>query len=350
MDFQLNEDQQALAAGVRSLCQGRFALEGLRQAEGAGRVMDHQGWRQLGEAGVFSIALPQAQGGVGLGLADATVVFEELGRALVPGPLVGTLLAAGALAGAADGTAQVGVIEQPPPSSPGAAALPVVVEHLEALDALVVLPRPFGGDQPAVWGDLEAIRRSARRVERPLDPLTPLWQVDQELALEHPGAPLPQAAELWHRAQVLTGALQVGMAARCVELATEHARERQQFGRAIGSFQAIKHLCADMLVRAETARCAVQSAAVMADQPEVAEVEAETAQRRADEVRWRAAAGAKLLADEAAITNARACIQVHGGMGFTWEVPVHLYLKRARVLSTTFGTPAQLAETVAALA
>ena len=125
---------------------------------------------------------------------------------------------------------------------------------------------------------------------------------------------------------MLTAALQVGAAAWTTELAVEYAKQRRQFGRPIGGFQAVKHLCADMAVRAEVARCAVQAAAVTVDQPDVGDGDV-------------AAAGAKLLADEAAITNGRSCIQVHGGMGFTWEVPVHLAYKRARVLATQFGTP-----------
>ena len=126
-----------------------------------------------------------------------------------------------------------------------------------------------------------------------------------------------------------------GIAAATCDLAVDYAKGREQFGRPIGSFQAVKHLCADMLVRAEVARAAVQAAAVTVDQPEVGDA-------------LRAAAGAALLAAEAAMANAKACIQVHGGMGFTWEVPVHLYLMRARVLASTAGTSPELAAEVAA--
>src|SRR3974377_944368 len=95
MDFELTEDQRALAEGTRSLLKGRFDLEVLRRAEGASRTFDAAMWRELGDAGVFSLTLAESEGGVGLGLADAAVVFEELGRALMPGPLVGPALAAG---------------------------------------------------------------------------------------------------------------------------------------------------------------------------------------------------------------------------------------------------------------
>jgi alkylation response protein AidB-like acyl-CoA dehydrogenase len=129
-----------------------------------------------------------------------------------------------------------------------------------------------------------------------------------------------------------------------------YAKERHQFGKPIGSFQAVKHLCADMLVRAEVARNAVHAAACLADAPDVVASEAEAAGSTGEALVARATMGAKLLADEAAITNARAAIQVHGGMGFTWEVPLHLHLKRSRVLATTFGTPAQLSAALSGLA
>jgi alkylation response protein AidB-like acyl-CoA dehydrogenase len=129
-----------------------------------------------------------------------------------------------------------------------------------------------------------------------------------------------------------------------------YAKERHQFGKPIGSFQAVKHMCADMLVRAEVARAAVHAAACLADAPDVARTEAEAAGCAPRRLLTRSVAGAKLLADEAALANARASIQVHGGMGFTWEVPLHLHLKRARVLSTSFGTPAELSADLAAYA
>ncbi len=135
--------------------------------------------------------------------------------------------------------------------------------------------------------------------------------------------------------QILTGALCVGIAAATLDLAVAYAKERRQFGTVIGSFQAVKHLCADMLVRAESARAAVHAAAVTADQPGVGDDE-------------RASAGAALVATEAAIANAKTCIQVHGGMGFTWELPLHLYLMRARVLAGGLTPPHVLAAQVAA--
>jgi len=328
VDFELNESETDLAAGMRQLCEGRFTLEGIRRVEGADRVVDRSGWRQLGEAGVFNLCLAEEAGGVGLGLTEAALVFEELGRALVPGPLVASHLAAGLIDGADDGSVVVGLIEIPPATAHTAtsAAVPTVIEHLDDLDVLVVL-----SDHGIASIDPRSLR--ATRLQRPMDPLTPVWTVT-ELP---PGTPVAGAdiSAWWRRdGAVLTAALQVGASAWTTDLAVEYAKQRRQFGRPIGGFQAVKHLCADMVVRTEVARCAVHAAAVTIDQPDVGDGGV-------------AAAGAKLLADEAAITNGRSCIQVHGGMGFTWEVPAHLAYKRARVLATQFGTAGELAESLA---
>jgi alkylation response protein AidB-like acyl-CoA dehydrogenase len=334
MDFDVTDDQQALAEGIRSLLKGRFDLESVRGAERAARTFDAGRWRELGDAGVFGLTLPESEGGVGLGLADATIVFEELGRALVPGPLVGTSLAAGLVDGAADGTAAVGVVV---PSGP---AFPVLVEHLGALDALLVL------DDAGVRV-LDPSTLTAEALAEPLDPLTPMWRLAGPLPAGETIGDGAAAARLGALAAILTAALQVGHGAEVLDLAVSYAKERLQFGRPIGSFQAIKHMCADMLTRNEVARCAVHAAACLADQPEALAAESQATGRPPEEVLRRAVIGAKVLADESAIANARAAIQVHGGMGFTWEVPLHLHLKRSMVLATAFGTATALSEELA---
>ncbi len=322
MDFELSEDEVALAEGMRRLCAGRFPLERVRAAEGASVTIGPSEWSELAEAGVFSLRVPEDGGGLGLGTAAAAVVFEELGRALVPGPVLATHLAAGVVPGAADGKVMVGAVLRRGRGAPGS----VVVEHLGSLGALVVVDDDgLSVVDPAA---LEAVP-----VERSLDPLTPLWLVERLPAGDKVGG--PDEAERWRRdASVLGGALLVGLAAATLELAVGYAKEREQFGRPIGSFQAVKHLCADMLVRCEVARAAVHAAAVTIDQPDVGDAP-------------RAAAGAGLLAVEAAIANGKTCIQVHGGMGFTWEVPAHLYLMRARVLAHALDGTDSLAELVA---
>ena len=336
MDFRVGEDQRELAEGIRAMVAGRLPLDRLRAREGDASAIAADDWAALGETGVFALTLPEPAG-TGLSMAEAVVVFEELGRALVPGPLVGTFLAAraGVVEGAAEGRAQVGVHCR--------GAGPDLIEHLGSLDALLV----FMGDGPATLLDIVALLTAdgTARVDTPLDPLTPLWRVDSVPA----GEPVP-GDDLWRDGALLTAALQIGHAAEALDLAVAYAKERQQFGTPIGSFQAVKHMCADMLVRAEVARAAVHAAACLADAPDVVDTEAAVAGCTPAELVDRSVGGAKLLADEAALGNARVAIQVYGGMGFTWEVPLHLHLKRARVLSTTFGTPAAHATALAAYA
>jgi alkylation response protein AidB-like acyl-CoA dehydrogenase len=317
MNFDLSDDERALQEGIRGLCRGRAPMERIRALEATGGV-EGALWRELAEAGVFSLRLPEPAG-VGLGTAHAAIVFEELGRALLPGPLVATHLAAGVVEGAATGVAVAGLVERQ--------RSPLLVEHLPALDVLVVLEESglFAVDPRQV---------EARPVDRPLDPLTPIHVVDRLPK----GQPLagPRHAARWRLdGAVLTAALAAGNARATTDLAAAYARERHQFGKPIGAFQAIKHICADMLVRAEVARAAVEAAAVTLDDPEVGDVD-------------RAVAAAKLLAGEAAVANGKACVQVHGGMGFTWEVDAHLYLKRAVVLATHFGAAGEHAEAMAA--
>ncbi|MBT2364687.1 acyl-CoA/acyl-ACP dehydrogenase [Streptomyces sp. ISL-10] len=281
MDFRLTDDQRALRAGVRALLTARFGREALRAAVAEPRL-DRALWRELGAAGFFSLRLPEDEGGAGLGLPEAVLVFEEAGRVLLPGPLVATHLAAGTVPGAATGESVV-------TASDGA-----LVPWMDAADAVL------GGLTDPV-------------PVRSLDPLTPLHRDTGGSA----GTPDPVAV-------LLTAAEQLGTAARTTDMAVRYARERLQFGRPIGSFQAVAHLCADMLVRTEPARAAVYAAAVTADPAEIA--------------------GAKLLADEAAVRGARDCLQVFGGTGFTWEADVHLHLKRAWLRAAMWLTAADAEE------
>ena len=340
MDFRVGESEHELAEGIRGMVAGRLPLERIRAREGAERSIDAHDWAALGETGVFALTLPEPAG-TGLGLADAAVVFEELGCALVPGPLVGTFLAAtrDLVPGAAEGRAMVGVCG-------GRGEPPWLVEHLSSLDAALFLPHGGLGDERRVVAPIRDAA-TADRVAAPLDPLTPLWKLDYLPS----GESLEDAdRRLFGDGAILTAALQVGHAAQTLEMAVSYAKERHQFGKPIGSFQAVKHMCADMLVRAEVARAAVHSAACLADAPDVLAAEAKAAGTTPVAFLQQNAAGAKLLADEAAIANARTAIQVHGGMGYTWEVPLHLHLKRSHFLATTFGRSDDLSALVGSLA
>lgn len=320
MDFELSSDQVALVEGIASLLQGRFDIEAVRGLEATGGV-DRARWRELADTGVFSLTLPEPDGGVGLGYADAVLVFEQLGRALVPGPLVATFLAAGLVDGAATGDTVVGLVERP-------AAGPAFVEHLSSLDVLLVLD-----DHGIARVDPRALDATPLRV--PLDPLTPASRVDT-LPSGDRVADAHLAADWRVRGAVLTSALQLGNASGATELATAYAKERRQFDKFIGQFQAIKHLCADMLSRVEVCRAAVYMAGVCLDDPDVGDP-------------GRAASVARILADEASSANGMACVQIHGGMGYTWEVDAHLFLKRAWVLATVFGSADDHADALAAL-
>ncbi|SCF95002.1 acyl-CoA dehydrogenase family protein [Streptomyces sp. Ncost-T10-10d] len=323
MDFQLSDDQRALRAGVRELLAGRFGRDRMRAALDDGTGIDRALWRELGEAGFFALRLPETEGGVGLGLPESVLLFEEAGRSLLPGPLIATHLAAGAVKGAAEGETVVAVLDAGQP-----------VGHLGDADGLLVLgpgeartpgPGPEPGEARVVTGGaLRDVVREAVPV-RSLDPFTSLWRVTGPVG---PGELLAGGARLRDEGALLAAAEQLGSAARTTEMAVQHAGEREQFGSPIGSFQAVKHLCAGMLVRAELARSAVYAAAVTADRAEIA--------------------GAKLLADDAAVRNARDCLQVHGGMGFTWEADVHLHLKRAWLRSGQWLTAAAAEEALAA--
>jgi alkylation response protein AidB-like acyl-CoA dehydrogenase len=319
VDFELTSDQTDLQEGMRAFCDGRFPIDVVRAIEDGGGRLDRSRWQQLGEHGVFSLRLPEADGGLELGVSEAVLAFEELGRALVPGPLVASHLAAELIPGAATGEQIVGILEPAAPVT--------MVEFVDDLDALLVL-----SDNGV--HRIDKAQLATAEIERPLDPLTPVRLVMGDIPAGEQVAG-PDVAQRWRLVgAVLTAGLQVGIARRSVELATEYAKEREQFGRAIGSFQAIKHLIADMFVRAEVARAGVESAACALDS-------------RSDDDPVRAASSAKLMADDAGRFCARTCIQVHGGIGFTWEVDVQRYWKRACVLDTHFGTGDAHAEIVA---
>jgi alkylation response protein AidB-like acyl-CoA dehydrogenase len=322
MDFRLSEDQQALQSGIRSFCDGRVPFEALAELEQK-RAFDRDLWRELAEMGVFSLRLSEEEGGVGLGHADAVIVFAELGRRLVPGPLVWTHLAAGLIEGAAEGDAVVGgvdAITDPPGSGP------LVVEHLESLDALLVLRKE---------GVFRVDPRSleAEALPEPLDPLTPVHHVGALPEGERVGD-ADLAARLWRGGALLTSALCLGICEATLEEANDYAKKREQFGRPIGGFQAVKHLLSDMFVRQEVARASAYAAGATLDHPEVGDP-------------GRVVATAKLLAGQNAVRNARGCIQVYGGMGYTWEMPPHWYWKRAWVHGQVFGRAADHEETVA---
>jgi alkylation response protein AidB-like acyl-CoA dehydrogenase len=310
MDFRLTDEQLALQETVRTFCEREHPLDALAVAPGDLAHADR--WTRLAALDVFRVAAPEAWGGLGLGVVDAAVVLEVLGAHLVAGPLVWSALAPRFVEELASGTRIVGGVE-----AAGSADAPVLVEHPHHLDALLVVhPDHTELVDPASFLSIDDVE--------PTDPLTPMGLVPARPA---GGRVLDATAtdDLRTVGTVLAAAQLVGLADRAVTAGVAYAGAREQFGRVIGSFQAIKHLLADCYVRTALARSATYAAAAMVDDPGVGDAA-------------RAASGAKLLAADAAVRNARTCIQVHGGMGFTWEMIPHHLLKRAWVLEHTFGT------------
>lgn len=319
MNFQPSPEQQALQEGIRSFCATRLTVDELRRLEGRG--FDRALWSELAEMGVFALRRTEERGGLGLGAADASLVFEELGRTVAPGPLVWTQLAADLVEGAATGEVVVGGLDVC-----GVSPTPYLIEHFESLDVLLVV-RP---DRVEL---VDPRRLEAAPIGDPLDPLTPVHYVAELPAGRQIGSDA-DAKRLRLEGMALVASLCLGIAEAALDMANEYAKQREQFNRPIGSFQAIKHMLADMFVHQEVARAAAYAAGATLDHPEVGDVE-------------QATRGAKLVAAEAAIKNARACIQIHGGMGYTWEVPAHYYLKRAWVLDTLFDGNYEHAERIA---
>ncbi|GAA1975198.1 acyl-CoA dehydrogenase family protein [Catenulispora subtropica] len=338
MDFRPTEDQLALAGAVRDVL-GKHPRPGTPGEEGpepgAGGV-DVALWRDLAELGVFGLRVPEDAGGLGLGHAEAVHVFEQLGRGLATGPYTATALAAPLLPEYASGRHRVGLSDL----TSGACYL----EHLDALDALLVV-EAVDGEAHAFPGHsqvlrVEPIELRADPVPHPVDPCVPLHRLSQKPLRGEIVGDAAAADALLREGALLTAAYQVGMAAVLTERAVAYAKQRAQFGRAIGSFQAVKHLCADMFARAELARAAVHAAAVLLDDDRA---DGDGADLPAAAT---AVSAAKILADDAAVGNARAAIQVHGGMGCTWEMGLHYFLKRAWALSLAYGRAAEHADLI----
>ena len=326
-------------------------------------------WQVLaGEVGCAGLLIPDAQGGAGASYREAAVVAEEAGRAVAPVPYLGSavvattaLLAApdaGLLAGLAAGTLTAALavpfasrpadqlpggvrVVAPQPGDPaGQVRLTGTITGLaDALPATVLLVPADG-----VPAGLYAVQASAPGVT-----LTPVVSLDQtrqlaDLTLDsaagRPVAAGPDAAAAVRAALTAGAAMlaaeQLGLAEKCLEITVSYLKERYQFARPVGSFQALKHRLADLWVAVSQARAAARYAAAC-----LAEGDPDTPV---------AVALAKAACGDAATLAAQECVQLHGGIGFTWEHPAHLYLKRAKSGSIGFGTPDWHRGTLASLA
>ncbi|MER5839265.1 acyl-CoA dehydrogenase [Streptomyces prasinus] len=356
MTIGLTQEHRDLRDAVRAFANRHITEDTLRSAADAGKETLPDHWSGLAEQGLLGLHLPEEAGGAGYGLVELAVVTEELGRAMAPGPFLPTTLASAVLhaaghrthlAGLATGTA-VGAVGLAPGTltltraADGTATLTgtgelVVGGHLADLFVLpaadggrttwLVLPRAAVESTDVRGHDLT--RRSSRVTARSVPvPAADLLDLD-------PGRPRDLAATLF-------AAEASGIADRCVTTAADHARVREQFGRPVGQFQGVKHRCARMLAHAEQARACAWDAARAGDDPGGAGDAALEAAL--------AAAVAGAVAVEAAFVTAKDCIQVLGGIGFTWEHDAHLALRRAQALRIALGPTAAWRRRVARLA
>ena len=308
MNFRFNDAQQALQQAVRAFCRDRADVSGVASREG--KAADPALWSGLAELGILGMLVPDEDGDTAV--VEATIVFEVLGSHLITGPVLWSVLAAPFIAEVEEGGLRVTGLDLR-----RAGNGPFVVDHVAESDVLLIL-REDGVEQLALTG-LSGISEGA-----PFDPLTPIGVLESVPTGEISGdARLVDRLELL--GSLLSAASLVGVAQGALDVARSYALEREQFGRPIGSFQAIKHILADMYVRVELARTATYAAAATVAVPADGDVVS-------------AVGAAKLLAGEAGIGNGRAAIQVLGGMGFTWDMLPHYFLKRAWVLEESFGT------------
>ena len=319
MDLDPSEDQRELQQMIGRFSLDSFPADTVREFAEPGHF-DRDAWRELAELGTFGIALPETDGGVGLRWIDTVLVHEALGTALTPGPLLAATLAAGLVPGVLEGEVVPAVVARPDHGA-------ILVEHLSVADVLLVVEAD--GVRRVDPSSLDAIL-----LTEPTDPATPVSLV-RELPVGDLIADAEAAERLRLLGSLLASAQLVGNSEGSTALAVAYANEREQFGRLIGSFQGLKHLLADCYARTEVARSALWAAGVLVDEPEAGDLR-------------RAVAGTRVLAARAATENGKTCVQVHGGMGFTWEVDAHLFLKRAWVLETAFGSIDDAAEIVAA--
>jgi alkylation response protein AidB-like acyl-CoA dehydrogenase len=351
-----------LRATVRAFLSERSGEARMREVIETEHGYDPDLWRELAEQlGLQSLALPTEHGGDGYGFTELAVVLEEMGRALLPSPFLSTVvlgafalmasgdaqaqadhlpgIAAGRItatlavaeaSGAWEGTELATTARYGPDGTPLLTGQKLfVVDGASADLILMVAAAEDGPTLYAVRGDAPGLRRVAMRT---LDLTRRLARLDltdvPATMVGKPGAAADVVERVLDLAMTAVAAEQAGGARACLEASAEYARQRVQFGRPIGSFQAVKHKCADMLVRVRLAEAAAR---------EAAEAAAGVAGAPAAGV---AAAVAHVVCSEAYMFTAAENIQVHGGIGFTWEHPAHLYFRRAKSSQLLFGGPA----------
>jgi alkylation response protein AidB-like acyl-CoA dehydrogenase len=338
VQFELSPDQEALRDAATSLLADRSSPEAVRAVVDAGGGWDRGLWSELVDQGWAAVVVPEDQGGLGLGWVEGAVLMEAVGAHVAPVPVLGQLVALDAVARAGvqawldrllAGDTIAAVTHRPlEAAGDTVTGSTVPVPHLPSADALV---------GPTSDGRLVLVDLAGASVESlpAMDLTRELGRADVDgLGVVELGGSEAVEAVLDAGAVAVSAEL-LGAAGRCLDDTVSYARDRVQFGRPIGSFQAVKHRCADMLVDVEGMRSTTWWAAwcLAAGDPERA-VAASTAKS------WTSDAGDRVL---------NSALQVHGGIGFTWECDVHLYLKRVQLDRIWFGTATEHQDRLAGL-
>jgi len=348
VNFDLSDEQRLLQDTARDWFGGRFAPADMRRALDGAAAADPAA--ALGEMGFMGMLVDSAHGGGGLSVLDLAVVAEEAGRALAAVPLVSTAAQAVTLLRGAGGSEAEALLEHiaagrevvavlSGATADGGGLSGLSAPALDAARATCFLVGTGSGASSRLF--LVQPGASATPVSQAaMDPTRALARVQFEGA---PGVELGSGAGVGeaidrarHVAMTVLAAEDLGAASRCLDIATEYAKQRVAFGRPIGSFQAVKHACVDMFVLVEQLRSLVWYAAWAAN--------ADARQLPL------AATAARAYAADAFEQCAASCIQVHGGIGFTWEHDAHLFWRRAKVDRLLYGDAASQRDAVARLA
>jgi alkylation response protein AidB-like acyl-CoA dehydrogenase len=301
----VTEERELLRETVAALVEKHASPAAVREAMASERGYDESLWKLLCEqVGAAALVVPEELGGAGGELADAAIVLEELGKALVPTPLLGTTLAELALLAA---------------DQPDADALERLAEGTSIGSVVFDAGYVVNGDiaDVVIAADGKTLTRWTTFTAHPVDTM----DLTRRLARVEPQDTAPLGADpgLADTAAILVAAEQIGAAAKCLDLTVEYSKDRVQFGRPIGSFQALKHRMADLYVAVQSARAVVNDA--------IAEPSATSA------------ALARVAATEAFSKVAAEAVQMHGGIAITWEHDIQLYFKRAHASAQLLGPP-----------
>lgn len=333
MDLELNEEQQALRDSVRRFLEKRSPESEVRRLMATDQGYDEDTWHAMAtELGLQGLPIGAQQGGSGAGWREVAVVMEEMGRSLACVPYLSTMLATAALSESGSSDADLSAI------AAGDLVATVVFDgDLTVGDgrvsgnARLVLDGHVADLFVIAAGDSLHVARSGEGVQATLRPTLDQTRKLADVTFTGAAVATIGSSDALERvrtlASMLLAAEQVGGAQRVLEMAADYARSRTQFGRPIGMFQGVKHKCADMLLAVESARAAAYYCAWVA------------AQQREGLPKAAHVAGA--YCSDAFFRVAAMNIQVHGGIGFTWEHPAHLYYRRAKSGQILFGTPAE---------